>query len=490
MKTIFNTVASLSVMLLCAACSLTEIDTQMTAEQAIAAIRLDCSAEAQYTIPADRAQVITFQVASTTPWTITGQEEHSDWMSLTPASSSLSSLKEDIRVSISANSGYSDRVATLVVSGENTKISHTITIKQLRNGRFDFTPVTGDIPASGTAVTCTVTTNLDWTVEADDSWLIIDKPKGEGKDGVAQTISLSAPANSSISRETTVTIKAGEFAGSFKVAQKGGVALDFVLDGEPEVDRRGEQPLIIGVDAVPWKLEVDNSLFTVEKLSDTQIKVTAPFNNQFAMRTGQITIKPVDASYGDISRTLDIYQDVNFKVSGLCEVLEDGSVKLYSNKESKVTTVDEYRFASVVLKMGEKNFEDHAQMWCTVNAANCNIYNQITLGGNLRLRTDGSLPVSGESTYKNATYTITKAELNAMTEYRMDVRPDPANATYHFVEFYYNGTKKATLNYLSVFKDSPEAVGAYKFGFNSEGYTEDGTWYVVKTCDITPIAEE
>ena len=489
MKTIFKYVASLSVMLLAVSCALTEIDTQMTAEQAIAAIRLDCSAEQQYNIPADRAQVITFQVTSTTPWSISSPE-NPDWLTFSPVSSAVSSLKEDIRVSVTANPGFEDRIATLVVTGENTQKSHTITIKQLRNGRFEFTPATGDIPASGSAVTFTVTTNLDWTVEAEDAWLVIDKASGEGKDGVAQTISLSAAANNSISRDTKVNIKAGEFSGSFKIKQKGGVALDFILEGEPEVDRLGVEPLLIGVDAVPWTLEIDNPAFTAEKVSDTQIKVTAPYNGKFIQNKAKLTIKPTDASMAGLSRSLEIVQDMNFRLSGEYEVLEDGSVKLKSSAETRITSVDDYRFASVVVKMGDRNFEDKGQMWCTINAADCNIYNQITLGGNIRVRTDGNLPNAGTSTYNNAKYTITKADLNAMTEYRFDVIPDPADATKQLAEFYYNGTKKASLNSLSVFRDKADAAGPYKIGFDKEGYNEDGTWYVISSCVITRVAED
>lgn len=490
MKTIFKTALSLSVALLAAACSITEIDTQMTDEQAIAAIRLECSAEAQYTVPAERAQVITFHVSSTTPWTITGQEGLEDWLTLSPESSSVSSLNEDIRVSVKMNEGFQDRVANLTVSGANTQITHVVNITQLRKGRFALMPVSSDISASGSPVTFTVTTNLDWTASADADWIVFDKSSGKGNDGVAQTVSLSAPQNPDLSRDAKVTVKAGEFSQSFTVKQEGGVALDFVLDGEPVVDRKGEEPLMIGVNAVPWDVQCDNPYFAVEKISDTQIKVVAPWNNKFAPNKANITIKPTDASMSQYSRTLEIEQGINFRLSGNCEVQEDGSVKLLSNKDTKVTSLDNYRYASVVLTMGDKNFEDHGQLWCTTKAADCNIYNQITLGGNIRLRTDGSLPVSGESTYKNSTYSITKAELNAMTEYRFDVLPDNVNAQYHILDFYYNGTKKATLNYLSVFKESPEAEGPYYFGFNSEGYTEDGSWYIVKTCDITPISED
>ena len=100
----------------------------MTDEQAIAAIRLECSAEAQYTVPAERAQVITFHVSSTTPWTITGQEGLEDWLTLSPESSSVSSLNEDIRVSVKMNEGFQDRVANLTVSGANTQITHVVNI--------------------------------------------------------------------------------------------------------------------------------------------------------------------------------------------------------------------------------------------------------------------------------------------------------------------------------------------------------------------------
>ena len=74
-----------------------------------------------------------------------------------------------------------------------------------------------------------------------------------------------------------------------------------------------------------------------------------------------------------------------------------------------------------------------------------------------------------------------------MTEYRFDVLPDTENTAYHYLRFYYNGTQKAQQNYYSVFADDPSASGNYWFGFYNS--TSDGTWYVVKSCDITPIAE-
>ena len=108
---------------------------------------------------------------------------------------------------------------------------------------------------------------------------------------------------------------------------------------------------------------------------------------------------------------------------------------------------------------------------------------QVTFGS-LRL---SQLPVAGISTYKNTTYSITKDELNAMTQYRFDVLPNTDTPANHYIRFYYNGTLKAEQNYYSVFADKSDAAGNYWFGFYNS--TSDGTWYIVKSCDITPIAE-
>ena len=101
MKSIFKIAACLSFLaLLVNACKLEDIDTQMTEEEAVAAIKLDCDALESYTIQAKRPQAVSFTVNSTTPWTVT-VSEGADWLTVTPASSAVSSLSEDIRITFS-----------------------------------------------------------------------------------------------------------------------------------------------------------------------------------------------------------------------------------------------------------------------------------------------------------------------------------------------------------------------------------------------------
>ena len=140
MKSIFKIAACLSFLaLLVNACKLEDIDTQMTEEEAVAAIKLDCDALESYTIQAKRPQAVSFTVTSTTPWTVT-VSEGADWLTVTPASSAVSSLSEDIRITAAANDGLVDRSATVTVKGENTSKSYSIAITQLRLGRLSVTP--------------------------------------------------------------------------------------------------------------------------------------------------------------------------------------------------------------------------------------------------------------------------------------------------------------------------------------------------------------
>lgn len=414
MKTFIKTIASLWAVLLSFSCTLTKIDTQMTDEQAIAAIRLECSAEAGYTVQAEKTQVISFHVSSTTPWAITGQEQYSSWLTVAPASSAVSSLSEDVRVSIlSANESQEDRVATLTLSGENTSITRKIVITQLKSS---------------------------------------------------------------------------------------GLKVEFADDVQPSIDPKGGDVLIKVNANTEWKIENTNTDFTAEKVSENQIKVSTNFNNKFAARKTLITIRATDPEHADISSTKAVNQDINFSLSEGCEVQGDGSVKIFGASTGRISTVDEYRFVKLVYKIGEKNIGSSCSMWCATNVGS-NIYSQITLGGNLRVRQDGNIPGTeelnpeggGVSTYGNASISIDENKLKAITEYRLEVLPtEEMDETYptvplQEVSFWYNGEKNATLKKPSTLGYNKDASGSYWFGFEKE--TEDGSWYIVESCDIYPVAE-
>ena len=263
MKSIFKIAACLSfVSLLVYSCKLEEIDSQMTEEEAIAAIKLDCDALESYTIQATKPQAVSFTVSSTTPWTVTTDV---DWLTVSPASSADSSLSEDVRITAAANTGLSDRNATVTVAGKNTSIKYTIAITQMRKGKLTVTPFTEEFALDGAKQTFTLETNLPWEAHAEDEWLTLSPASGES-DGTLKsfTVEVTAAANKSVTRNTKIIVISGDEKNEFTVNQKG-QSLEVLPLESPAIDRKGGE-LIFGVNAtMDWIVESDNEAFTAVK---------------------------------------------------------------------------------------------------------------------------------------------------------------------------------------------------------------------------------
>ena len=567
MKTITRIFASLSVLLLAAACQQFEIDTQMTPEQEYANLRLVCDAVDSYSFAATNADKVTFNVSANTPWTIT-RSSGAEWCTVTPSSSSVSSLISDVVVSVADNDSGEDRSATLTVKGERINKYYTITINQSRKGRlfvtpvakdyaatggplsftintnvpwsvrsdvswlkfspengqpdpdgrtitvvataepsdvmervatvtvtagddeetfdvtqkgsFEMTAITGEFPGAGGSQALKLRTDLPWTVSADKDWITFDKESGEGSN--SQTvINVTAKPNDDAARKAVITVTAGGESHTFEVSQAGS-AFAIIPPADPTIDRKGGE-LLIEVDATKsWEPKTEVPGFSVEKVDDNHFKVVAGFNNIFAPRKGQVSIVAASGA----TDSIEITQDTNFTVQN-GEVLEDGSVKLSGDQGTRVQFKDGLRCMTLVLTMGEKHFGDAGQLWVQGSIGSVNIYNQLSLDGNTRIRTDGNMAdEAATSAYKSSTYSITKDELNAMTTYEYGLKPNAEDPTQLDMWFKVDGTEKISHTGNNPFYYNPAEVNYY-FGFYSA--TSDGSWYVVKSCDL-PVNEE
>ena len=563
MKTITRIFASLSVLLLAAACQQFEIDTQMTPEQEYANLRLVCDAVDSYSFAATNADKVTFNVSANTPWTIT-RSSGAEWCTVTPSSSSVSSLISDVVVSVADNDSGEDRSATLTVKGERINKYYTITINQSRKGRlfvtpvakdyaatggplsftintnvpwsvrsdvswlkfspengqpdpdgrtitvvataepsdvmervatvtvtagddeetfdvtqkgsFEMTAITGEFPGAGGSQALKLRTDLPWTVSADKDWITFDKESGEGSN--SQTvINVTAKPNDDAARKAVITVTAGGESHTFEVSQAGS-AFAIIPPADPTIDRKGGE-LLIEVDATKsWEPKTEVPGFSVEKVDDNHFKVVAGFNNIFAPRKGQVSIVAASGA----TDSIEITQDTNFTVQN-GEVLEDGSVKLSGDKGTRVQFKDGLRCMTLVLTMGEKHFGDAGQLWVQGSIGSVNIYNQLSLDGNTRIRTDGNMAdEASSSAYKSTKYSITKDELNAMNTYEYGLKPNAEDPTQLDMWFKVDGTEKISHTGANPFYYNPAEVNYY-FGFYSA--TSDGSWYVVKSCDLT-----
>ena len=579
MKTITRIIASLSVLLTAAACQQFQIDTQMTPEKEYANLRLVCDAVDAYHFASTNADNIIFNVSSNTPWTIT-RSSGSEWCTVTPSSSSTSSLISDVVVSVADNTGGEDRSATLTLKGERINTTYTITIRQDRKGRLFVTPVAKDYAATGGPLSFTINTNvpwevrsdvswlsfnrengqpdpdgrtitiiataepsdvlersatvtvvagndeesfevtqkgsfemteitgefpgaggtqqlklrtdLPWTVSADKDWISFDKESGNGSNGVI-TVNVTAAPNDDVVRKAVITVTAGGESHEFEVAQAG-ASFAIVPPADPTIDRKGGE-LIVEVDASKaWEPVTETPGFAVEKLDATHFKVKAGWNDRFAQRKGVVSIVS-----GTASDSIEITQDVNFSFEGHYEILADGSVKVYCDQKTKVITLDSFRFAKVTLTMGEVSFTDKGELWVTTKGdGDTNIYNQLTLGGNTRLRTDGTMAKAGKSTYNNQKYSISLDEMNALKTYRFEVLPEKDNVSdllddgtvvpHHVMNFFYNDetAARATMSSRSGIADDPSVSNPYRIGVEE---TTSSSWYVIKTCMVVPVDE-
>lgn len=363
-----------------------------------------------------------------------------------------------------------ERTATVTVTAGDEEESFEVTQK----AKFEVSAFEDAFDSKGGSQTFQIRTELPWTVTADKTWLSFDSDSGEGN----ATVTATAGANDGAVRGGTITVSAGDTSYSFDVTQKG---LSFeIVTPESTTIPGGYAISFIEVNAdMDWTPETSNPDWTVEKVDGTQFKLTTPFNKYFAPQTGTVAIVA-----GANRAELELTKDINFTFEG-AEVQEDGSVKIFGDRKSRVTFKDPFRYVSIVLEIGDKSFDDAGQFWmCTHDAAgDSELQCQISLNGNKRLRTNG-----GHTTYGSSPFDITKDEMNAITEYRVDFKPNADDATKIDLEFFYNGNSKKVHTSTSPFAGNADANGHYFFGTDS-GSSGSATWYIVKSCTPTVIAE-
>ena len=561
MKTLTRIIASLSIFLTAAACQQFDIDTQMTPEQEYANLRLVCDAVDSYSFPSTNADDVTFNVSSNTPWTIT-RSSGAEWCTVTPSSSSSSSLISDVVVSVADNDSGEDRTATLTVKGERLNTYYTITINQSRKGKlfvapiakdfvatggplsftintnmawevrtdvswlsfnrengqpdpdgktitiiataepsdvlervatvtvvagddeesfdvtqkgsFDLTEITGEFPGSGATQQLKLRTDLAWTVSADKDWVSFDKESGEGSNNVT-VIDVTAAPNDDVTRSAVITVTAGGQSREFEIFQ-GGSSFEIVAPVDPTIDALGGELLVEVNSSKEWEPQTDVPGFTVEKVDDSHFKVIAGFNNKFAPRKGQVSIVG-----GTATASIEITQDTPFTLAGSAELLEDGSVKITGAEKGQVKINHSLTHFSAVLEIEEINWGESGQLWFF--SMERGDFGNWMSQGKMRLR---DKVVSGNSlSYGDETAgdykTIPIATMNTLETYEFTFKPEA------FV-FKFNGEQVAEMTLGSCpFTDEKPDMGGWFFGFYDA--VSDDTYYVVKSCTITPIAE-
>ena len=422
---------------------------------------------------------LTFTIETNQAWEVRSSE---GWISFGKASGEPDPDGKAITVIATAEpSDVLERTATITVAAGDDEESFEVCQK----GKFEVSAIASEFSAAGGEQSFTIKTDLPWEVSADQAWLSFDKTSGTG-DGSAIEVKATAAANDGAVRKATVTVKAGGVEKTFEAAQ-GGVQFNIVVPESTEIARTGGEIILEVNTTLDWSVKTDNAAFTAEKVDATHFKVSAAWNNVFAARKAVATIE----SPSGATDSINLVQDTNFTLEN-CEALEDGSVKIVCADKSRVYFKDDMRCINMVLTMGETNFCSNANFWVIGNVGeeygNVALYNWLNLGTKTRIRTEGNMNATGgTSYYKSTDYSISLDQLKAMKTYEYGFNTNAEDPTLLDMAFKVNDATIASHSGPNPFTADPEAQFSYYFGCYDA--TSDGTWYVVRSCDLTVYAE-
>ena len=388
-------------------------------------------------------------------------------------------------VATAETSTVMERTATVTVTAGGEEETFDV----VQKGRFELSEISDAFENTASSKTFTLRTDLPWSVAADQAWLSFDATEGTG-DGKVKTITASAAENTGAMRSAKVTVTAGDVSQSFEVAQKG-LNFEIVTPESTEISYLGGVKVLEVNSDLAWTPECDNPAWTVEKTDASHMTVTAPANNKFAATGAKVAI-----ASGANRQELSLTQDVAFTFEGNCEVLADGSVKLTGDKASRVVLKDGLRYGTVDLAMGEVHFASGGNIWFVNDVTDGNwaahLYNWCAVG-KTRLRAEGNVS-SGKmmnaagSNYMSKSYDMSEAQFNAMTRYRVSVLPDAGDPSLATINFVYNDG--ADINVTEQCQNpfyGNEIGGQAYVGFYAAATAD--TWYVIKSFDVTFIAE-
>lgn len=443
------------------ACQQLYIETQPEVE-----IAMSTDARETYTFSGTNPQPATFSIGATTPWEITGYEA-AEWLSVKPASSSLSSLSADVTLTVEPNETYEARTATLTLKGEGIDKVWTINITQGMKSKFYVQPITEEFEGGESSLSFTIETNLAWEVRAADAWLTFDKTSGEGT-GAIETITATAAENPGTERTTTVTVTAGAETETFTVLQKGGKTLEFLPVELEMLSYNGGEVLLDVNASMDWTVTSSAEWLTVEK-AGAQVKATAAANPAFAARTAVVTIS------GDgLTAEVELTQDTPYYFEGSVEVLENGYVKVSGTEAGKVYIKERLTHFSANIVVEEIVWGEKGEFWFfTLERGD---FGNWMSQGKMRLR---DKVVTGNSEYYNDDNTLSVEQMNTMKSYQFAFIPET------FV-FGMNDEEIFRLDIACPFDDANPDMGEWFFGFYNA--VDDGSYYVISSCEITPIA--
>ena len=412
---------------------------------------------------------LSFTIETNLDWEVRSADS---WLTFDKTSGKGTGAVETITATAAANPGTERTTTVTITAGNDTE---TFEVTQKGGFKFYVQPISETFASSESSLSFTVETNLDWEVRSADAWLTFDKTSGKGT-GAVETITATVTANTGVERTTTVTVTAGSETKTFDVVQAGGMTFNVAPADTTGISYAGGEILLDVEASMDWTVKADAEWLTVEKVSDTQVKVSAPANCAFADRAAVVTV-----TGGDLEGQVEVTQASVFELDG-AELLEDGSVKLDGANGARINIKEGLRYFTATLSVKEISFGDEGQFWF-FSETDGDFGNWMSVG-KFRLRTNNGSVSNYDNTYYDDDMSV--EFLGTMTKYEFTVTPDAETEGNGKFLFTVNDTTIESHSWASPFAGN-DTTFEWWFGFYSS--VSDGTYYVIDSCTITPIAE-
>ena len=238
--------------------------------------------------------------------TITGNDTWSastsepSWCTVSP---SYGQGSRNISVSVTDNTGTTDREATITLSGSNSGKDIYLSVKQYGTNpslkadisKTDFASSAGD------EATLTITSNASWTVSVTGGdWLSVTPTNGTGNKTVV--IKTTKANTSSSQRSATITVSGSSTERSFTVTQAPANATLTVSPQSLDFEATGGKATATVSSNEQWSISNKPDWCTTN-VTVNSVTITVGQNNTREKRTGKVLIKTSSGKEATISLT-------------------------------------------------------------------------------------------------------------------------------------------------------------------------------------------
>lgn len=453
------------------------IDSQVNGD-----LRVGTTAQASYTVSASAA-TIKFNVTSNTPWEISSDQS---WCTVTPVSSTVSALVQEVTIATEVNPDAKARTAVLTIKGDGVD-NQTVKVTQDAKGElnvamFETSELFG---RTGGTRQLTILSNKPWTINSDKSWLTFDITSGEGSDDM-YVVNATVAENSGNMRKAIITIKTNSVDSVYEITQDGNLLevtniADSMYNGTVQT-----QTYNINAN-MSWKATVDSEYGWIHITSSAtgdesgELTIEVDENNVFSAedRVGYIKISPTTPIPGLEDVYITVRQSMAFTIltPASTTINADGTVTMTgAGGELQMQTKGVYGLGTFTWKFASVNIPENGELYI---AGDANVNSKFWIyPTEFKFWSGGDW---GWSWADMGMLSLQGNNLNDLTEWKLDFDLDPANTEKVIVDVYFNGSKIFTRTGLK--NPFTNASNKYPFYF---GCTGSGASCVLESITFEP----